>query len=166
LGLEHLAPLQNVKTLNLYYAEAGTDNGIAHLKHWKNLEYLNLRGTKVTSTLFEHIGKMGNLRFLDVAASRVNDDLFELLDSLPHLEHLSFGGNKMSGSALALLKTCPSLKELSISGQQRTDSGLWSVAVTDFNLPHIAAISKLEVLELGETNISDRGLAERAKLSH
>src|SRR5437868_11405444 len=48
LGLEHLAPLKNVKTLTLYYAEAVTDNGIAHLKHWKNLEYLNVRGAKVT----------------------------------------------------------------------------------------------------------------------
>src|SRR5207244_300625 len=53
-GLERLAPLQNVKVLDLYYAEAVTDLGIAHLKHWKNLEYLNVRGTKVTSTVFEH----------------------------------------------------------------------------------------------------------------
>ena len=41
LGLEHLAPLKNVKVLDLYYAESVTDLGIAHLKHWKNLEYLN-----------------------------------------------------------------------------------------------------------------------------
>src|SRR5262249_50813725 len=48
-GLEHLAPLQNVRVLNLYYAESVTDEGLAHLKHWKNLEHLDLRGTKVTS---------------------------------------------------------------------------------------------------------------------
>jgi hypothetical protein len=47
LGLEHLAPLKNVKVLDLYYAEAVTDLGIAHLKHWRNLEYLNVRGTKL-----------------------------------------------------------------------------------------------------------------------
>ena len=101
-GLEHLAPLENVKVLDLYYAESVTDLGIAHLKHWKNLEHLNVRGTKVTSTLFEHIASMTKLRFLDVGHSRVNDDLFELLESLDHLEHLSFGGNKMSGAALPL----------------------------------------------------------------
>ena len=77
LGLEHLAPLENVKVLDLYYAEYVTDLGIAHLKHWKNLEYLNVRGTKVTSSLFEHVSKMTKLRFLDVGHSRVNDDLFE-----------------------------------------------------------------------------------------
>ena len=153
-GLEHLAPLKNVKVLDLYYAEAVTDLGIAHLKHWRNLEHLNVRGTKVTSTLFEHISKMTRLKFLDVGHSRVNDDLFEVLDSLPRLEHLSFGGNKMSGAALPLLKSYPALKELSVSGQQRTDSGLWSVAITDFNIGHIAQLSHLEVLDLGETRTS------------
>ena len=165
-GLEHLAPLKNVKVLDLYYAESVTDLGIAHLKHWKNLEHLNVRGTKVTSTLFEHIAQMTNLRFLDVGHSRVNDDLFELLESLDHLEHLSFGGNKMSGAALPLLKSLPALKELSVSGQQRTDSGLWSVSVTDFNIGHIAQLPQLEVLDLGETNVSDRGIAELARLKN
>ena len=165
-GLEHLAPLKNVKVLDLYYAESVTDLGIAHLKHWKNLEHLNLRGTKVTSSLFEHVAKMTKLRFLDVGHSRVNDDLFELLESLDHLEHLSFGGNKMSGAALPLLKSLPALKELSVSGQQRTDSGLWSVSVTDFNIGHIAQLRRLEVLDLGETNVSDRGVAELARLKN
>src|SRR5947208_12784977 len=72
-GLERLAPLKNVKVLDLYYAEAVTDLGIAHLKHWRNLEHLNVRGTKVTSSLFEHIAKMSRLKFLDVGHSRVND---------------------------------------------------------------------------------------------
>lgn len=165
-GLERLEPLKNVKVLDLYYAEAVTDLGIAHLKHWRNLEYLNVRGTKVTSSLFEHIAKMSRLKFLDVGCSRVNDDLFELLDELPRLEHLSFGGNKMSGSALPLLKALPALKELSVAGQQRTDSGLWSVAVTDFNVRHIAALSQLEVLDLGETNLTDRGASELAGLKN
>jgi len=165
LGLEHLAPLKNVKVLDLYYAEAVSDLGIAHLKHWKNLEHLNVRGTKVTSTLFEHVAKMTQLKFLDVGHSRVNDDLFEVLDSLPHLEHFSFGGNKMSGAALPLLKSFPALKELSVSGQQRTDSGLWSVSVTDFNIGHIAQLPHLEILDLGETNVSDRGIAELARLT-
>ena len=34
-GLEHLRPSKTVKMLNLYYAEAVTDQGIAHLKHWQ-----------------------------------------------------------------------------------------------------------------------------------
>ena len=101
-----------------------------------------MRGTKVTSTLFEHIAQMTRLRYLDVGYSRVNDDSFELLENLDHLEHLAFGGNKMSGAALPSLKSLPALKELSVSGQQRTDSGLWSVSVTDFNIGHIAQLPR------------------------
>ena len=78
----------------------------------------------------------------------------------------SFGGNKMSGAALPFLKSLPALQELSVSGQQRTDSGLWSVAVTDFNIGHIAQLHQLEVLDLGETNVSDRGIAELARLKN
>ena len=61
-GLEQLAPLKNVKVLDLYYAESVTDLGIAHLKHWKNLEHLNVRGTKVTSSLFEHLAEHDEAR--------------------------------------------------------------------------------------------------------
>src|SRR5581483_5322938 len=82
------------------------------------------------------------------------------------LEHLAFGGNKMSGAALPLLKALPALKELRLSGQQRTDSGLWSVALTDFNVRHLAALSQLEVLDLGETTLTDRGAAELATLKN
>ena len=109
-GLEHLAPLKDVRALKLYFAESVTDQGIVHLKHWKNLEHLDLRGTKVTSTLFEHIAQMTSLRYLDVGYSRVNDDSFELLGNLDHLEHLAFGGNKMSGVALPSLKLLPALR--------------------------------------------------------
>ncbi len=143
-----------------------TDEGIAHLKHWRNLEHLNLRGTKVTSSVFEPISQMKGLRSLDVGHSRVNDDLFELLENLDHLERLSIGGNKMSGAALPLLKALPALRELSVSGRQRTDSGLWSIAVTDFNVGQIAQVQGLEVLDLGETGVSDRGVAELARLKN
>jgi hypothetical protein len=164
VGLEHLAPLGNVRVLDLDHAESVTDEGVAHLKHWRRLEHLNLRGTKVTSSAFEPISLMTGLRSLDVGHSRVNDDLFDELEDLDHLERLSFGGNKMSGAALAFLKALPALRELSVSGRQRTDSGLWSVAVTDFNVGQIAQVQGLEVLDLGETSVSDRGIAELGRL--
>lgn len=165
-GLEQLAPLQNLKTLNLRYAEYISDAGIAHLKHWRKLVHLNLRGTKVTSTVFEHVSQMRQLKFLDVAHSRVSDELFEELADLDQLESFSFGGNKMSGVALPLLKLFPSLRELDIGTSQRTDSGLWSVSVTDSNIQSIAELTHLEVLRLNRTAISDRGIAQLSRLTN
>ena len=164
LALEHLIPLENVRDLNLHFAEYITDNGIAHLKGWTHLEHLNVRGTKVTSSIFRHIAGMTKLKSLDVGFSRTTDDGFEHLAGMEQLERLAFGGNKMSGLALPLLKLLPSLKELNVSGWQRTDSGLWGVSVTDFNLDSIAELKQLEVLDLGETRITDPGLPKLLQL--
>ena len=166
LGLEHLAPLQNVKVLDLYYAESVSDLGIAHLKHWKNLEHLNVRGTKVTSSLFEHISKMTKLRFLDVGHSRVNDDLFETPGKSRSSRASRIRRQQDERRRTTSSEILARARELSVSGQQRTDSGLWSVSVTDFNVSHIAQLDQLEVLDLGETNVSDRGIAELAHLKN
>ena len=55
LGLEHLRPLQNVTYLNCFYCEYVSDGGIAFLKQWENLEYLNLRGTEVTEKVYDDL---------------------------------------------------------------------------------------------------------------
>ena len=57
-GLEQLKSLENVVELNCYYAERLTEDGIAHLRGWKHLEHLSLRGTKVTSQVFEHLAHL------------------------------------------------------------------------------------------------------------
>ena len=101
-----------------------------------------------------------------LAYSRVNDDLFETLENFEHLEHLSFGGTKMSGTAITSLKLLPALKELDLSGQKRADSGPWNVPMSDARVREIAQIPRLEMLDLGATNVSDRGLLELARLKH
>ncbi len=158
-GLERLKPLPNVRDLNLYYAEYVTDGGVAHLKGWEKIEHLNLRGTKVTSRVFEHLGELTTLRSLDIGFSRVTDDGFEHLANLEQLESLGFGGNKMSGVALPLLKLLPALRRLDVGGRQRTDSGLWGLALTDFNLESIEALTELEELILNDHKLSDLGMA-------
>src|SRR4051794_33515351 len=65
-GLAHLRPLRNVRYLNCYYCDYITDAGIAYLKDWENLETLIVRGSEVTSRVFEHLAKMKKLRMLDV----------------------------------------------------------------------------------------------------
>ena len=159
VGLEHLKPLDDVIDLNLYYTEYITDGGVAHIKHWKRLEHLNLRGTKVTSRVFEHVGNLTTLKSLDVGFSRVTDDGFEHLAELAQLDSLGFAGNKMSGVSLPLLELLPSLKHLDVGGLQRTDSGPWGLALSDFNLESIEALTELETLNLRDSKITYRGLA-------
>src|SRR5262245_41042919 len=154
-GLAHLRPLRKVTHLSCYYCDYVTDGGIAYLKNWQNLEYLNVRGTEVTSRVFEHLKGMKKLRFLDAGFSRVNDDGFDALASIESLEELHLGGDKMSGLALPFLRMLPALKTLDVNGSQRTDSGRWGLMLTDVNVESIAALTQLESLNIGGSNVSD-----------
>jgi internalin A len=165
LGLGHLRPLKNVVYLNCFYCSYITDGGVAFLKDWVNLEYLNVRGSEVTSRVFEHLAKMKNLRTLDVGFSRVNDDGFDALASLEHLEELHFGGDKMTGLALPSLRLLPSLKLLDVNGSQRTDSGRWGLMLTDVNVESIGALTQLETLNIGGSIVSDVGMKALASLA-
>ncbi|MFN3326013.1 MAG: leucine-rich repeat domain-containing protein [Bryobacteraceae bacterium] len=164
LGFAQLRPLKKVTHLICYYCDYLTDGAVAYLKHWENLESLNMRGTEVTGRVFDHLAGMKRLKTLDVGFSRVNDDGFDPLSALESLEELHIGGNKMSGLALPLLRLLPSLKNLDVNGSQRTDSGRWGLMLTDVNVESIAALTQLEVLNMGGAIVSDVGMFAIEKL--
>jgi Leucine-rich repeat (LRR) protein len=163
-GMERLKSLPLVTDLNLVYAELITDAGVAYLKGWKNLERLNLRGTKVNDTGLEHLKRLTSLKSLDLSFTEVTDNGLEHLASLTELQQLSIGGNKMSGVGLHSLELLPRLRSLDLSGSQRTDSGIWSISVTDLNLDSIAALAQLRELNLGGAKITNLGLKKLTRL--
>ena len=65
---------------------------------------------------------------------------------------------------IAVLKQFPSLIHLDLSGDQRTDSGLWQIAVGDFNAEALAKLTGLKSLDLAGTNLSNLGVAKLAPL--
>src|SRR3954454_23982456 len=158
VGMEHLATLTGVTDLNLYFAEYITEDGIAHLKGWSSLERLNLHGTKVTSKVFPLLTRLTALKSLDLGSTQIDDEGFEELTALPHLEELAIGANRLTGSCLPLLKPLAQLRRLDVGGIQRVDSGLWGLALTDYNLTRLAMLTQLESLTLSGANLSDRGI--------
>jgi Leucine-rich repeat (LRR) protein len=154
-GMEHLNSLPRVVELNCYFAEFLTDDAVRHLRGWKNLEHLNLHGTRIGSKSLAHLAQITSLRWLDVGFTDVDDEGFEALASLTRLEHLGIGGNHLNGSALKLLKLLPSLISLDVSGIQRVDSGLWSLPLTDENVRRIGELSGLKRLNLARANLPD-----------
>ena len=166
LGIAQLRPLKKVTHLECYYCDYLTDGAIAYVKHWTNLEYLNVHGTEVTSRVFEHLSGMKKLKRLHVGFSRVNDDGFDALSSLESIEELHIGGNKMSGLALPLLRLLPNLKHLNVNGSQRTDSGRWGMMLTDVNIESIAALTQLEALNMGGSIVSDAGMKSLEPLAN
>jgi internalin A len=158
IGFANLRPLQRVTHLDCSQCAYITDGAIAYIKHWQNLESLNVRGSEVTSRVFELVSGMKKLKSLDVGFSRVNDDGFDALASLEQLEDLHIGGDKMSGLALPLLRLLPALRRLDVNGSQRTDSGRWGLMLTDVNIDAIGALTQLEALDIGGAIVSDVGM--------
>ena len=156
-GLEKLKGLAEVVEFDCYYCEFVTEDGVAHLRGWKKLERLNLRGTKVTSKVFPHLAHLASLRELDIGHTQVEDEGFEFLADLTKLEKLVIGGNRLTGSCLSLLKLMPSLAELDVSGIQRVDSGLWGLALSDENLRRLGELKQLRRLNLSRAALNDRG---------
>jgi Leucine-rich repeat (LRR) protein len=125
---------------------------------WKRLERLNLRGTRITSKVFDSLAKMTSLRSLDIAFTQIEDDGFEQLSALTKLESLAMGGNRLSGASLPLLKLLPALVSLDVGGIQRVDSGLWGLPLTSENLARIAEVKQLRSLSLAGATLADRGV--------
>jgi len=148
-----------VRELSLYYAEYITEDGLAHLRHWKKLEILNLRGTLVTSKVFEHLAQMTGLRELDLGFTQIDDEGFEHLASLPELEKLGIGGNRLTGSSLPLLKLIPTLVDLDAGGIQRV--GLWGLPLSEQNLQRLGQLRQLRRPNLNGATLNDRGRTGR-----
>ena len=157
-GMERLRALANVEELSCYYAEYLTEDGIAPIAGWPKLKRLNLRGTKVTSRVFDHLAKMAALEWLDLGFTQIEDDGMEALAGLANLRHLAIGGNRLSGAGLEVLKLLPHLESLDVGGIQRVDSGLWGLALTPANVARIGRLTGLRRLSLNGATISDRGV--------
>jgi Leucine-rich repeat (LRR) protein len=154
-GLEALAKLENVTALSLRFAEAITATDIGHLAPWKNLRTLDVRGTRVDSSVFERLGAHRQLESLDVSSTEVDDEGFEELSALTELRELRCGANRLKGSALIVLKAVPALRSLDVGGYQRVESGLWGLALTEQNLQRLGGLTQLESLTLRGAKLAD-----------
>jgi Leucine-rich repeat (LRR) protein len=80
------------------------------------------------------------------------------------LAELSIGGDQINDSGLQFLKLLPGLRRLDLHGVQRTDSGLWSVSLTDAGLEAVTALSHVQELNLAGSRITDLGMAKLSSL--
>jgi|HigsolmetaAR202D_1030399.scaffolds.fasta_scaffold09375_2 Leucine-rich repeat (LRR) protein len=164
LGFRELKPLTQITDLNLYYAEQIGDGALAVIRNWRNLKRLNLRGTKVTDAGVEQLAEHPALESLDVGFSLFTDGGFQALTSIPNLKELAAGGNKVTDVGLNSLRLMPNLRVLDLNGAQRTDSGLWAATVTDRGLDAIATLKQLEELYLRGAKITNTGSGKLAAL--
>jgi hypothetical protein len=164
VGLLRLKDLENVRELNLFYAELITDEGLACMRNWQKIERINLRGTKVTDNTLAILAGKKSIRSLDIGFAEVTDSGLQHLATLTGLRELAFGGNKLTEVGLQVLRGMPQLEVLDLSGKQRTDSGLWFLGTTDIGMDPVATLGGLKALSLSGLTVTPRGVEKLRKL--
>ena len=145
-----LRDLPHLRELNLENCEAITQAGLPYFAGLKDLEILNLRGTRVYGDGLVHLGKLTKLRQLLLPPTlRLSGKQLEPIAGLPDIEVVNFMIPIVDFPVLAQIAKMTKLKELSLD----------SAMLSDRKLAFIKGLKNLELLSLGRLgNYSDRGL--------
>lgn len=122
--LMHLAPLTEVKSLNLSET-AISDAGLAQLAQLKKLKFLYLFKTNVTDAGAAELTALPRLEVLCLDRTLITDVGVKSLEELPRLEKLHMHSRlPITDAGLESLKKHVRLFELKIGGPQITEQGI------------------------------------------
>ena len=162
-GIDHIAKLTNLKSLNLFGCDNMTDKGVAKLRTLKSLTSLNISHAEVTFSGLVQLNSLSNLTRLDVDNLRRAGAILDL-SGLINLEKLSLGFEHYSEDAftdadLMSLTNLKKLKWLQIGPRNYTDKGM----------AYLAQLPNMERLGIGGSGLTDEGLkylTNMKKLDH
>lgn len=139
------------------FSKAGvTDEHLAHVPAFKQLDYLAVVTPSVTDEGLKHVAGLTNLDSLFLSDSSLTDAAMPSLKGLVKLERLYLDRTKVTDAGLASIAGLSTLTTLSLVGTSTTDEGL----------VHVTQLENLEVLFLSETGVSDQGLKSLSQLSN
>lgn len=157
-GLAHLAKLPRLTQLDL--SDGLPDAAVAQLAPLKALKKLSLDRTGLADAGMAALRGMTALKDLSLGETKVTDAGLAALKGMVELERLSLGNVAVRGPGLANLKGMTKLRNLSFEAVAQTEPG----PLTDMGLVHLEDLPALESLVLGETSVTDAGMASLRKL--
>jgi hypothetical protein len=110
-----------------------TDAGMRWLAGLVNLEELDLRGSKITSTGATHLSHLPKLRVLNLShCAHLTDDALRYLCDLRNLEELRLDNTRVSSTGLKHLMHLTKLRVLDLSGNRGiANDGVLSASVRE-----------------------------------
>jgi Leucine Rich repeat len=129
-----------------------TDNDLACLQAFPELEHLYLSQTKIGDAGLKHIKGLKHLKRLGLIGTRVTDAGLKELEGLQELDDVLLGGTKITDAGLLSLCKLKNLRSLILS----------QTAVTGASLKDTDGLPKLTDLYLFRTKFNDAGAAELA----
>ena len=134
---------------------AVTDEHLAQLRSFKQLDYLAVVTPTVSDCGLTHIAGLTNLDTLVLSNSGLTSKGMPALAALAQLERLYLDATKITDASLDVLSDLTKLNTVSLN----------ETAISDAGIERLTALENLEVLFLGRTHITDVGLQSLARLS-
>ena len=154
-GMSSVAAMGGLRHLDLRGCYSLTDAGLARISGLADLEVLRLMATKgITDATLSIAAGLKQLRTLEISHMQLTDTGLAHLAGHERLESLYLRATGVSDRGFVHLAKCPRLRSLVLSACE---------GVTDPGLEDLASLP-LVVLDLGETTVSDEGLAALAGL--
>jgi Leucine-rich repeat (LRR) protein len=123
----------------------------AFLAAIKNLEYIELDGTNITSENMVHFSRMMNLYQVVFRKCNLTGEGFSSFGNLPKLKVLGlYDCKEFRGESLAALGQSTSLISLDLSGS----------SIGDHDLPFLAQLQSLKMLTFGEGQLSPAAIEQ------
>lgn len=165
-GLFFLKGADQLRDVNLAFAENVGDPIHAVIRNWKSLRRLNLRGTRVGDATAASAAALPALEALDIALSDVQDFGLEALSGSTSLRELAMGGARISEPALQYLRQMQELRVLDLSGPTQAISFNGGMNLTDRSIDAIASVAALRELRLGYNRFAPRAMPVLKRLEN
>ncbi len=158
-----------------------TDDDLLELSQLKHLQWLVIRGSKLTDSGLKHLVGLQEIQRLNVTYDKgITGAGMKELANLANLQSLNLAGTGVTDQGLKELARLKKLQHLNIQRTEVTDSGLRELVglknlstlyvgntqVTDKGLVALAELTTLRWLSLDSTEVSDTGLKQLAGLKN
>jgi serine/threonine protein kinase len=176
-GMKNISEMKTLEQILCGRNEHITDAGYAYLKKLPKLTNLDAQRNPMDLNRITVIAQLKTLTELNLSESNIDDEELKIISSLPNLRELSLWEcKKITAAGLTSLSRLQNLQKLEISEipwkaqdmdfvvscPKLTDLDINDTDVTD-ELVDTIAKSKITVLHLSHTKLSDRGLMMLSK---
>jgi Leucine-rich repeat (LRR) protein len=161
-GLSRLSELTGLRQLHIESLPI-SEAGLTHVGKLSQLERLTLKSTSISDTGLSRLAGLSNLKELWLESVAISDAGLAQLPPLAKLEELKLTDfPRVSDAGLASLPDMPNLKYLYCEGVPMTSLSVLHLdhtAVTDAGLRELEALTKLILVSLHGTQVSDAAIA-------
>lgn len=159
-SLEEL-PREDFKTTAIIFLDLRSkvdDDSLKNLLGLRHLTRLALYDDhRVTNDGIAHLKGLPSLKHLDLRDTRMSDDGLKHFAEMNQLEELVLMGRQFTDEGVGHLESCQQLRTLQLRLPQMTDKALPKIS---------GLLTRLAGLGVGDSQVTDSGLADIAKMKH